>query len=165
MDFHWFFNAIITTTYLYFIKFVTSQEYANEYDGKLYFQCPEDNSHIVEIHSTHHDGHEDRRWKYVCAKGMASNNCPWTDYVNSYDNDMNFECPSNRILAGAESIHDDNYEDRRWMFKCCDVDAGYQQKSCSLMTMNEFDKEMSFRTGGTELAIIGLKSKHNNDYE
>ena len=62
-----------------------SQEWANDYDGYLYFECPEGQA-INHMMSIHDNGPEDRIWAFECAAlehGYEA--CAWSGYVNNYD--------------------------------------------------------------------------------
>ena len=91
-----------------------SQEWANDYDGYLYFECPTNQSvsHIISIHD---NGHEDRIWAFECAPSTYSlETCSWSGYVNDYDEVLVYECSSGAgLIAGMESEHDNGSEDRR----------------------------------------------------
>ena len=61
------------------------QEWVNDYDGYLYFECPEGQSitRMISIHS-HHDEH--RMWAFECsALQHGYESCSWSGYVNNYD--------------------------------------------------------------------------------
>ena len=61
------------------------QEWVNDYDGYLYFECPEGQSitRMISIHSNHD---EDRMWAFECsALEHGYESCSWSGYVNNYD--------------------------------------------------------------------------------
>ena len=93
---------------------VSGQEWANDYDGYLYYECPTNQSinHIISIHD---NGHEDRIWAFECAPSTFSlETCSWSGYVNDYDEVLVYECSSGAgLIAGMESEHDNGSEDRR----------------------------------------------------
>ena len=56
-------------------------------------------------------------------KAVRRTNCEMTkDFVNAYDKGLEYTCPDNKVLAGVSSVHNNVKEDRRWKFKCCDID-------------------------------------------
>ena len=61
------------------------QSWVNDYDGYLYYECPEGQgvNHIVSIHDNRH---EDRMWAYECAPlDNGYDSCAWSGYVNNFD--------------------------------------------------------------------------------
>ena len=74
------------------------QEWVNDYDGYLYFECPEGQSisRMMSIHSNHD---EDRMWAFECsALEHGYDSCAWSGYVNNYD--------EVRRMADAEDTED-----------------------------------------------------------
>ena len=102
-----FFYAIFSVT--------NGQEWVNDYDGYLYFECPEGQS-ISRLMSIHDNGHEDRMWAFECLPlEYGYDSCAWSGYVNNYDEMLLFECASGAgVVAGMESEHDNKHEDRRY---------------------------------------------------
>lgn len=96
----------------------------NAYDQKSRIVCPKDMA-LTYIRSTHDSHHEDRSWSYKCGKfdGWQVEQCYWTDYINEYDKELEFQCPTignpNMVFAGLISVHDNHREDRVFKFKCC----------------------------------------------
>jgi hypothetical protein len=41
-----------------------------------------------------------------------------SDYVNAFGGAFSFICPDGEVLTGAESVHSDPFEDRKWKFTC-----------------------------------------------
>ena len=63
-------------------------------------------------YSEHHNGYEDRRFKYTC--GELSDNrivrsCYWTSYTN-WDAAWAVDAGSNKVIAGVKSYHDNGKE-------------------------------------------------------
>ena len=109
------------------------QEWVNDYDGYLYFECPEGQS-ITRMMSIHSNHDEDRMWAFECsALENGYDSCAWSGYVNNYDEVRRierglwgmsdhvimhkvllFECASGAgVVSGMESEHDNGHEDRR----------------------------------------------------
>ncbi|XP_041376727.1 dermatopontin-like [Gigantopelta aegis] len=96
--------------------------YVNGFDDPLLFQCA-NNGVITGIGSYHSNPTEDRRFKFRCCSipGKTLKNCRFsTSYHNTFDNDLNYYIPSNKVLKGAFSYHSNRHEDRRWKFEVCD---------------------------------------------
>jgi len=85
------------------------------------FKCSP-NSAMIGIKSVHHNHYEDRRFMIRCcdlSNGGEYTIHPYlTDYVNSYDGEMDKTCPNNDVLVGLNSKHHNRYEDRRFRFYC-----------------------------------------------
>uniref|UniRef100_A0A0E9VN15 Uncharacterized protein n=1 Tax=Anguilla anguilla TaxID=7936 RepID=A0A0E9VN15_ANGAN len=80
----------------------------------LYYTCSGRDS-ISMITSKHDNGREDRVWDFSCKQSFDSfSECFWSPYVNWFDEEFTFSCPSNYIISGMESYHKNKYEDRRW---------------------------------------------------
>ena len=61
------------------------QEWVNDYDGYLYFECPEGQTitHLMSIHDNHY---EDRIWAFDCSPlETPYDTCSWSGYVNNFD--------------------------------------------------------------------------------
>jgi len=98
--------------------------WANRYDKKFSFSCPTNHA-LFGVKSIHSNHNEDRRWKFLCC-GLSSNaymkTGGWTNYVNGWDDRLNYQCPgSNEVLVGVSSYHNNRFEDRRWKFRCGQV--------------------------------------------
>eukprot|EP00091_Calanus_sinicus_P010859 TRINITY_DN2490_c0_g1_i6.p1 TRINITY_DN2490_c0_g1~~TRINITY_DN2490_c0_g1_i6.p1 ORF type:complete len:208 (-),score=45.89 TRINITY_DN2490_c0_g1_i6:77-610(-) len=52
---------------------------------------------------------------------LSRQNCQSTNWVNNFDQHLNYKCPGNKVLVRAESYHTNGTEDRRWKFECCDL--------------------------------------------
>merc|ERR1719443_1833733 len=102
-----FFYAIFSVT--------NGQEWVNDYDGYLYFECPEGQS-ISRLMSIHDNGHEDRRWNYKCcvAANTCYHDCHYSPYINAYDEAMDYTVQDGYVVTGLESEHSNGNEDRRW---------------------------------------------------
>jgi len=91
-------------------------------------------------------------------------------WVNDWDNNMNFECPSGQILAGVYSVHDNGKEDRRWKMECVGFKAktGYitpYLQSCSWSGYTGWDASWTAPSRGSNYVIVGVKSHHDNGKE
>ncbi len=100
---------------------ITLQTGASPWDGRSLVDCPAD-SVLTRIVSWHNNDREDRQWQYSCSKfnGWKTNSCGWTNHVNGWDAQFNYEPGSQQeVIAGIDSYHDNDREDRRFKFKYC----------------------------------------------
>ncbi|XP_048865555.1 hemagglutinin/amebocyte aggregation factor-like [Brienomyrus brachyistius] len=95
--------------------------YVNDFDEEFTFVCP--NNHIMTGMASHHRNYyEDRRWQFQCCRtNNYYSKCEWTPYVNKYDEEFTWLVPKTNYLVGAESVHSNYYEDRRWKFYYCEM--------------------------------------------
>jgi len=91
----------------------------NSYDSTSYVDCPA-NYVLTGIQSHHHNGAEDRQFRYDCGhfSGWSTSNPNTTPYVNGWDQTVNYYCPSGKVLTGMRSYHNNGPEDRRFQFTC-----------------------------------------------
>ena len=121
--------------------------------------------------------------------GSVETNCNWFRDVNEYDKKLEFSCPSNQVITGIESTHNNYREDRRlvttfpptytqvmntlahtyfyyysWSVKCCGYTNVYTQNDNLSEEVNEYDQKIDFyaRDG---YAFSGLESYHSNHHE
>ncbi|KPP58221.1 hypothetical protein Z043_123973, partial [Scleropages formosus] len=113
---------------------------------------------------THHNHHEDRLWGFECKNTFDSSpDCHWTYYVNDFDQEFSFECPSNYVLSGMESYHENKHEDRRWKFYCCRIN-NFCNSNCQWTPyVNNFDETFDFYVP-TQNYLVGTGSYHNNHH-
>jgi len=103
--------------------------FINGWDGIMDYKCKANHA-MSGLQSWHDNRREDRRWKVRCCD--LSNNRRYmissymTGYVNGWDGRMNYKCPSNEVLVGLYSHHDNHKEDRRFKFYCGTVITGYK---------------------------------------
>lgn len=128
---------------------------------------------IVGLASEHDNNREDRRWKAYysstpgvrCADGGGNSNAPsdWTVEQNDLDKELDFTCPKNMIMAGIAGDHQNRQEDRRFQFRCCDVESsGFHISSVrTIGEVNEFDEKMDFTCAKNEV-LVGLEAHHSN---
>ncbi|KAK7453353.1 hypothetical protein BaRGS_00039644 [Batillaria attramentaria] len=85
------------------------------------------------------------------------------DWVNDFDGIMDFTCPGNGVITGWQGYHNNHREDRRFKFRCCDMDVGLRDCSWS-GDANGWDGELGFQTSGNRV-LHGVYSRHNNRRE
>jgi len=95
--------------------------FVNSYDRLMDYKCRA-NSTMTGLRSWHNNRKEDRRYKVRCCDlsngGKFKIASYMTGYVNAYDGKMNKRCPSNDVLVGLYSHHNNRREDRRFKFYC-----------------------------------------------
>lgn len=151
--------------YIFLTIFLANVYWQNDYDERLKFECPNKQA-VQRIRSMYNNYFKDRRWRLDC--GTVTNTlysyCAWTDYLNRFDEPLNYNCPTDQVLIGAKSYHNNWFEDRRWGFRCCKAN-GYKTSNCyQTGYINEWDAEMDFGVTGNR-AFVGLYSYHSNQYE
>ena len=102
----------------------------SEYDSVFNLKCDK-NKAIRGVWSEHSNEKEDRIFQFTCTtvemndgSGIQEtrlDNCESTNYQNNYDGPIDYKCPLGSVLTGIESMHDNNFEDRRFKFRCCEV--------------------------------------------
>merc|ERR1711973_461197 len=116
-----------------------SQEWANDYDGYLYFECP--------------------------PSTFSLETCSWSGYVNDYDEVLVYECSSGAgLIAGMESEHDNGSEDRRWNYKCCFAEATCYHDCHFTPYINDYDEAMDYSVQDGYV-VVGMESEHDNKHE
>ncbi|XP_076130903.1 hemagglutinin/amebocyte aggregation factor-like [Alosa pseudoharengus] len=138
--------------------------YVNDYDKPLRFNCPTTQS-ISGITSEHHNKHEDRRWDFNCRDTFTQRaHCFESGYVNNWDGPLMFECPTNYVVTGMSSVHDNHHEDRRWTFTCC-TGSNFCTGNCQWSGyVNHFDGLLNWYAG-VGYYLTGAKSYHENKHE
>merc|ERR1719171_1291000 len=92
--------------------------WVNNMDGGFTYTCPH-NKAIVGFYSYHHNGYEDRRWKFYCAHfhGVGFRAGGWPGWQTAWDHYFAIGCGHNPAI-GFSSYHDNRREDRRWRIRC-----------------------------------------------
>ncbi|XP_045162367.2 hemagglutinin/amebocyte aggregation factor-like, partial [Mercenaria mercenaria] len=100
-------------------------DWQNDFDGLLAFEC-DNNGYINGMKSYHDNIAEDRKWAFHCCeiKEVHLFNCKITDWTNILDGVQDYRLPSQRVMKGVVSIHDNNAEDRRYKYEICQVAWG-----------------------------------------
>ncbi|XP_059141121.1 dermatopontin-like [Physella acuta] len=145
------------------LAIVRTENFINDYDASFDFSCPSGEV-LSYIYSEHNNYYEDRRFAFSCRKEIATSDCTFSGYVNSFDNPVNFVCPTGKVIVGIQSYNDNYYEDRRFNFQCCRVP---NKKLCNCKMTNDantWDGPMTLRVGDGQ-AIRGAQSHHDNYYE
>ncbi|GFO09207.1 hemagglutinin/amebocyte aggregation factor-like, partial [Plakobranchus ocellatus] len=159
-------EALFAALTLALIAGAANARFNTSYDRNFRVACP-GGQILKAIYSVHNNGKEDRAWRLNCdeAPNEASiPTCLWTGYVNDWDGPVSFMCPSNYVMTGMGSYHNNRVEDRRFRFKCC-TQRGYKTSSCSITFYeNSWDGMLQYTVPNGK-AIVGTTSEHNNRYE
>ncbi|KAM4748683.1 hemagglutinin/amebocyte aggregation factor-like [Rhinophrynus dorsalis] len=136
----------------------------NSYDKPLNFQCQNHQS-INLIISIHDNEKEDRLWDFGCQNTFSQPaSCSWTGYLNDFDEELSYVCPFGSVLSGFDSYHDNNKEDRRWKFYCCQGEVAVN-RSCKLSGyVNDFDAYLRW-DAPANYYLVGAQSYHDNKKE
>ncbi|GFR61580.1 hemagglutinin/amebocyte aggregation factor [Elysia marginata] len=102
----------------------------------------------------------------VLNKVKADENSGEINFNNDFDGELNFECPANEVFYSIYSVHDNNYEDRRWRFTCRQAPAGATPGRCSWTGdyVNTWDEPVSY-VCPRNWVLAGVHSYHSNDAE
>jgi len=144
----------------------TLTEYVNYWDGKLDYTVSSGYV-ITGLASVHSNWHEDRRFKiYSASLNIPCRPLDTSVWINQYDGLVDFRCQSNSAMIGLKSVHHNHYEDRRFMFRCCDLSNGGEYTIESHLTeyVNSYDGKMD-KTCPNNDVLVGLISKHSNSKE
>lgn len=85
---------------------LTSTTGYSTFDDHFYVDCGGD-SFISSIDSVYSTFKGDRAFKYSCHKfeGYKAGMCSWTDWVNRFDGEFNFECGDQQVVTGMDTYH------------------------------------------------------------
>ncbi|NP_001106323.1 uncharacterized protein LOC100127280 precursor [Xenopus laevis] len=139
-------------------------KWINDYDKPFSFQCPDQQS-IGFIISKHNNRREDRVWNFTCQYTLYQPHfCNWTDYINDFDQELNFTCPLGSVVSGIQSYHDNKKEDRRWKFLCCQGEVAVAQNCTWGDYVNDFDECLTWKSPPNH-HLVGAFSYHDNGKE
>lgn len=144
--------------------YISSDGYHNEYDQDLDFSCGTYQV-LNSIESRHSNTYEDRQYKLGCTS-VASDSalvCYWSPDLNEYDQPFIYTCAENFVMAGIQSEHNNDKEDRIWRFLCCSA-SNYVTESCiATEYLNDLGKNFTFSPDNG--VFIGAHSYHDNCHE
>ncbi|XP_059174005.1 dermatopontin-like [Physella acuta] len=136
--------------------------YLTNYDQPFDFICPSGQA-LSYIASEDNNFFNDRVWEFRCRKVGATRNCAKSGYVNEFDLLLAYVCPDDYIVTGVESYSENFFEDRRFKFQCCQLEAEFRE--CSVTDfLNKFDEKFAY-TVPAGYVIRGAFSAHNDVYE
>ncbi|CAB4010826.1 Hypothetical predicted protein [Paramuricea clavata] len=126
-------------------------------------QCPAGTG-ISRIISYYSSGHKDRAWAFFCRRDLKiTNTCGWSGWLNWYEQELLFQCPTG-VLTGVFSTHNNNYQDRRFRFRCCRTKRVCQYDCRWTGYVNTF-KGLKNYVVPYGYFITGAKSHHDNRHE
>jgi len=140
--------------------------YVNSYDGKLDYTV-ESGFVMTGLKSKHHNWYEDRVFQiYYASLDIPCHPLGESAWVNSYDKKMDFKCSPNSAMIGIKSVHHNWYEDRRFIFRCCDLSNRGQFTIRPYLTdyVNSMNEAMD-ETCPQDEVLVGLNSWHHDYYE
>ncbi|GFR62114.1 hemagglutinin/amebocyte aggregation factor-like [Elysia marginata] len=94
--------------------------YVNVWKQPLGYACPR-NFAIAGVSSFYLSRYEDRRWRFKCCRDndYIGNPCAITDYLNDFDQVLNFTASARDVIRGWMSWYDGKTKDRRHQFLTC----------------------------------------------
>ena len=76
--------------------------------------------------SEHHNGSEDRRFKFQCSftdNTVTVLKPTWSAFLNNFDQPLDYTCPKGQVMVGQYSVHGNGVEDRRFKARCAEIKA------------------------------------------
>lgn len=152
--------------------------YENNFDQRLAFTCPRGKV-LTGIQSVHHNGFEDRRFRFRCCglqveKGAETNRLVkprnFGPYVNEYDGPLDqaaVVAGKAATFCGFSSVHHNGREDRRFRFKLCrpGLNAKFGRTTVSDATnSNQLDGVSKIECPANSV-ITRIRSSHSNKHE
>ncbi|KAK3804421.1 hypothetical protein RRG08_006720 [Elysia crispata] len=97
-----------------------TDDYVNDWDEAITFMCPP-NQLLAGVYSVHNNDFEDRQMKFKCCKdsNYKTYSCELSDYLNEYDEVLDYNVPNGFVLTGWYSVHSNKREDRRHKMETC----------------------------------------------
>ncbi|XP_013791521.1 hemagglutinin/amebocyte aggregation factor-like [Limulus polyphemus] len=137
----------------------------NNWDCVLHFKCQEKDS-IKTISSIHNNRYRDRRWNFYCERTFEDPSCYLTNYVNDWEGLVHFTCGNGEAIAGFNSYHDNNKEDRKWRIYCCkDENKCTDNNTCTWTEyVNKWNAILHYLVP-RDYVLTGVISEHDNRKE
>ncbi|XP_041805031.1 zinc metalloproteinase nas-33-like [Chelmon rostratus] len=95
-----------------------NEDWDNKFHRRLHRKCPPGQV-VSSFASFYNKKKKDRLWRISCQAFNSSEECHWSPFVNNYQENIDFNCPDNELIAGVSSTHSKRKADRRWKFYCC----------------------------------------------
>lgn len=150
--------------------------FVNNLDAPVTFTCPGQKAMTGE-HSIHHNGSEDRRYAFYCKDVIKEDGsiarrrtCMHNGEVNQWDGDVNFYCAPGWVAVGQTSYHNNDAEDRKYGYTCCDYTDEDSTVPVRWKTIsqtgwvNNFDQPVTMHCPSNQF-ICGYKSYHESGPE
>ncbi|XP_078620551.1 dermatopontin-like [Branchiostoma floridae x Branchiostoma japonicum] len=141
--------------------------WVNGYHDWFSFTCEYWNQFMSGLFSRHDNGQEDRLFKIECRDLTITPEQYGFDFssgwVNGFDNEFDFECPSHSVMRGLRSDFSSHHKDRVYSFKCMKV-VGFCWSGCTWSTYNDYDHDVNIPTEDWRF-ITGARSHHDDSFE
>ncbi|XP_005099814.2 hemagglutinin/amebocyte aggregation factor [Aplysia californica] len=123
----------------------------------------------VSILSVHDNNKEDRVFDFTCIplillyfpETFVELTCEWSNYVNDFDQLIEYQCPNDNVVAGISSYHDNHPEDRRFKFYCCRPNDLVTHGCEYTGYVNSYDQLLNY-TVPDGWVLRGMTSVHDN---
>ncbi|MEE6477736.1 hypothetical protein FKM82_011609 [Ascaphus truei] len=143
-----------------FLGSIKVRTWNNNYNQPLNFLCSGHQS-IGLIISEHQNSYKDRVWEFGCKNTFSALSlCYWTDYVNDFDEKFNFTCPFATVISGMDSYYDNEKEDRRWKYYCCNGEDPVNHKCQWSKYVTGSDANLSWQAP-INYYLVGTSSYHD----
>ncbi|GFS03871.1 hemagglutinin/amebocyte aggregation factor-like [Elysia marginata] len=151
---------IFLATLLIALLTIEAERFNTSYLDPFNFTCP-DNHTIYRLFSQYGEQEVDRQWVLDCRpEGASATHCTWSDYVNIWNEDYSYNCPNHHIIAGIQSFHCTNFEDRQFQFYCC-AHSNLVTTSCEWTDfLNDLNGNLEYSVQARK-ALVGVSSEHN----
>ena len=157
--------TIIFKHFLY-IGETANIQWQNKYDEELKVECRDKKGYFGVV-SKHDSDREDRLWQWNCQEVAKTpfTKCYWSkDWENAFNEPFLFQCPANYILNGVHSIHHNNYEDRRWKFRCCRAKNHFTRNCFASSFINDWGSMMDYKVDAPYV-FTGVFSYYSKEEE
>ncbi|XP_053389276.1 hemagglutinin/amebocyte aggregation factor-like [Mercenaria mercenaria] len=98
-------------------------DFNNNYDGTLNFECASKKQAISSVYSVYDYEAKDRKFRIQCKDVPGVYGPRKCEHSINWENGLGgllaFQCRSNMYIVGMKSKHNNVVEDRRWTFHCC----------------------------------------------
>ena len=134
-----------------------------DWDEPFTIECGK-NEALYYTASKHDNNREDRRFDFKCrdiGHDASLKDCSWSGYVNKFDEPFAYMCRKNAVMTGVESYHDNDKEDRRWNFQCCQPSKGYLRDCLVTEYLNDWDGTLFYHSA-SGFFFTGMFSYHDN---
>eukprot|EP00055_Hartaetosiga_balthica_P014317 m.77962 g.77962 ORF g.77962 m.77962 type:complete len:2863 (-) comp8558_c0_seq1:272-8860(-) len=140
--------------------------WVNNYNAYLSYQCPS-NSVMYAWQSVHNNYYQDRIFNFYCATVNTITSRTYTGYVNNFNAQIYYVCPSGYSMSYANSYHNNYNQDRRFRFGCARHTDSYgaYQSSCYWTGYTNYFNGYQFYAASSTYTIRGVRSYHNNYYQ
>jgi len=138
--------------------------WVNNWDGNMKYSPGHQATFVSGLGGQHDNGKEDRLFKVMYTQiGANKARSQWSNWANSWDGDLTYTCPSNMVITGLHSYHDNGKEDRRWKFRCSSFKGLAVNQGSWSGWKNDWDK--TFYASCGQKPLVGLHSVHSNRKE